>query len=72
MPIWETTRNATLWMRSRLSANAAILASTFVRSNPAIGLSETTNLNARSVVFSNRRATGRRSSSYEFSNATSA
>ena len=65
-------RNANFCIRSRLIANAAILARTFVRSKPASQLSETTSMNARSVVLSNRRATGTRSSSYESSNAASA
>ena len=40
MPIWEMVRNANFCIRSRLIANAAILARTLVRSKPASQLSE--------------------------------
>ena len=63
MPVCETVRNAILWTRWCAIANAAILARIFVRSRPSSQLSETTSLNARSVVLNSRRAIGMRSAS---------
>ena len=63
MPVWEMVRNASFCIRLRVIASATTLARIRVRKSPAIRLSETSSVNARSVVASSRWATGMRSAS---------